>query len=427
MSTGRVLLVEDDDLLRAACVQALELAGLAVEPFSSASRAALHVMPSFAGCVVSDIRMADMDGLELFARVRALDPDIPVILMTGHGDIDMAVRAMRDGAFDFIAKPFAIDHLVGVINRALQARRLVLDNRALRQALADPRDDLVAQSRAMVQLRTMVAQVAPTAIDLIIEGESGSGKESWARQLHRQSARHAGPFCVVAGAGATNDVDLAQAAERAHGGTLFIDAIELMPAPLQKHLGVLLDARDRARKGHESAPDFRLIAALAMPINDAALNGDLAYRLAAVRLTIPPLRQRREDIPPLFARFVREALDQTGRARFDMSAADRKRLLEHDWPGNVRELRSYAFAAVLDLPRPASHDSQNSPRSGLADRLAQFERLAIVEALEATRGNVVRASALLHTPRKSLYEKLQRHGINPSDFRDGSKAVSSGK
>lgn len=423
MSAGPVLLVEDDDVLRAACVQALELAGLAVEPFESAVRATRHVMPSFAGCVVTDIRMADMDGLELFARVRAIDPDIPVILMTGHGDIDMAVRAMRDGAFDFLPKPFAIDHLAGVISRALQSRRLVLDNRALRQALADPRDDLIAQSRAMAQLRTLVAQVAPTGIDLVIEGESGSGKESWARQLHRQSPRHAGPFCVVAGGGGASDQDLGEAAERSHGGTLFIDAMEGMPRHLQQRLGALLDARDRSRSGHDDAPDFRLIAASAVPVDDAGLSSDLAYRLAAVRLTIPPLRQRREDIPALFARFVREALDQTGRKRFEMSAADRKRLLEHDWPGNVRELRSYAFAAVLNLPRSANSAMQEGARTGLAARLAQFERMVIMEALEATGGNVVRTCALLQIPRKSLYDKLQRHGIRPSDFRGAGKSA----
>ncbi len=418
MNMGPVLLVEDDDTLRAACVQALELAGLDVEPFDSAVRAARHVMPSFAGCVVTDIRMADMDGLALFARVRALDADIPVILITGHGDIDMAVRTMRDGAFDFIPKPFSIDHLVGVINRALLSRRLVLDNRALRQALADPRDDLVAQSRAMVQLRTMMAQVAPTDIDLAIEGESGSGKESWARQLHRQSARHAGPFCVLAGAFGSEGPDLGDAAERAHGGTLFVHGIEAMPRMTQQHLCVLLDARDRARSGFDSSPDFRVVAAPAVPLAEAGLSGDLAYRLAAVRLAIPPLRERRQDIPALFARFVREALDQTGRKRFEMSAMDRKRLLEHDWPGNVRELRSYAFAAVLNLPRPAIFGAEERARIGLAARTAQFERLVIIEALEATGGNVVRACMLLQTPRKSLYDKLQRHGIDPAEFRD---------
>jgi two-component system C4-dicarboxylate transport response regulator DctD len=291
----------------------------------------------------------------------------------------------------------------------------------LRQALGEPRDTLVALSRSMVLLRSMVAQVAVTDVDLAIEGETGSGKESWARQLHRQSRRHAGPFCVVTATCGGIDLDFGKAAERAHGGTLFVDGIEAMAQAAQQHLAVLLDRRDRAREGHDSASDFRLIAGSTSPLHSAGLDNGLAYRLAAVRLNVPPLRERREDIPTLFARFVREALDQTGRERFDMTAADRKRLLEHDWPGNVRELRSYAFAAVLDLPRPGALDTDNRPRMGLSARKAQFERLVILEALEATGGNVVRACALLETSRKSLYEKLQHHGIDPAQFRNRSR------
>ena len=176
VESGPVLLVEDDAVLREATLQALELAGLEAEGFESATRAARYLAPNFQGCVVADIRMEGMDGMQLFARIRELDPEIPVILMTGHGDIEMAVRAMHDGAFDFLAKPFAADHLVAVIRKALQSRRLVIDNRALRKVISDSAREPVSQSRVVERLRASISQVAQTNIDVQFAGEPGSGK-----------------------------------------------------------------------------------------------------------------------------------------------------------------------------------------------------------------------------------------------------------
>lgn len=417
MTQGKVLLVEDDDILREATLQALELSGLVVEPFESAARAVRTLSPGFTGCVVSDIRMEGMDGLELFDRIRKLDAEIPVILITGHGDIDMAVRAMRDGAFDFLAKPFSTEHLAGVVRNALHSRRLALDNRALRAALAAPRDELVAQSRSMGLLRAMVSRVAPTEIDVVIEGEAGTGKEIWARELHRQSGRHAQPFIVLPCLGLANELDFPTQTRHATGGTLYVDGCHLLSVADQAQLITLLDARDRGPAGKADPPDFRLIASSPVPLAETGLREELVYRLGAVVLRIPPLRERREDIPNLFAQFAREALDQTGKKRFDMTAADRKRLLEHDWPGNVRELRSYAFGAVLNLPRQAMQPTGEQAGRDLATRVAQYERMVITETLEVTKGSVVRACTLLKTPRKTFYEKLSRHRIDPASFR----------
>lgn len=412
-----VLLVEDDPALRQATVQALELADFEVIAFERASPAARYLSPGFAGCVVTDIRMEGMDGLQLFAKVRELDPDIPVILMTGHGDIAMAVRAMHDGAFDFIAKPFATDHLVAVIRKALQSRQLVLDNRALREAAAAPASDLVSTSRVMAQVRATVAQLARTELDVLIRGEAGTGKELWARELHRQSSRHDRPFVALSAFACASDEELRSAIAHAQGGLLFLDGGDALPEPRQAQLAAALDARDREGDVRQHSTDFRLVVSTAESSDGSALAQGLQHRIGSVEVRLPPLRERREDIAPLFAHFVAEALAEVGRKRFEMSAADRKRLLEYDWPGNVRELRNYAFAAVLNLPRQAMVSGGQNASRDLASRLAEFERMVIAEALEATGGNVVRACQLLGTPRKTLYEKLNRLGIDPSRFR----------
>lgn len=420
LEEGPVVLVEDDAVLREATLQALELSGLAVEGFESAARAARYLAPGFPGCVITDIRMDGMDGMQLFARVRELDPEIPVILMTGHGDIEMAVRAMHNGAFDFLAKPFATDHLVAVARKALQSRRLVLDNRALRKAVTDMADGPVAQSRVMARLRANIAQVALTTIDVHIEGEPGTGKEYWARQLHRQSNRHARPFLALSASRFSAATDTSEIVRACQGGTLYLEDCEALSPEHQARLADLLDERDRAELDGAQGRDFRLVAATREASSEAHIGENLAYRIGSAKLRIPPLRERREDIPVLFAQFIQEALGQTGRKKFEMSASDRKRLLEHDWPGNIRELRNYAFGAVLNLPRQALGAAAGQEARDLSTRVHRYERMLIVEALEATGGRVVRACALLGTPRKTFYEKLNRHGIDPARFRPGS-------
>ena len=416
-----VVLVEDDDVLRIATVQTLELSGWEVLPFENAARAARYITPGFAGCIVTDIRMDGMDGLQLFAKIMEIDRDIPVILITGHGDINMAVRAMQDGAFDFLAKPFAADHLAVVVQKALQSRQLVIDNRALRSALSKPDDDMVAQSRSMAQLRSMVTQVARTGLDITIEGETGTGKEMLARRVHLQSARHDRPFIVVSCPTLLPDADLSLAIEPVKGGTLFLDGFDTVPDAVQAQLVAALDARERRRNTEGISDDFRVILSTPIALPDLLSRGhlreDLFHRLSSITLRIPPLRERREDIPPLFAKFVRDALGETGKKRFDMSAADRKRLIEHDWPGNARELRNYAFGAVLNLPRQSLLATSPLEAKSLGTRISEFERMVIAETLEATSGNVSRACTILGTPRKTLYEKLGRYQIDPARFR----------
>ena len=420
-ANGPVILVEDDAVLREATVQTLELSDFEVQPFENAARAARYVMASFTGCIVTDIRMDGMDGLQLFAKVMEIDRQIPVILITGHGDIGMAVRAMQEGAFDFLAKPFAADHLAAVVRKALNSRQLVMDNRSLRSALAKPADDMIANSRAMAQVRSMATQVARTDLDLSVEGEIGTGKEMLARRIHHESARHARPFVVASCATLSSGPELGLLIQQAEGGTLFLDGCDGLSPPAQASMVAMLDTRDRARGSGNETPDFRLIVStpVALPelLDRNCLREDLFHRFSAITLRIPPLRERREDIPVLFAKFVRDALEQTGKKRFEMNAADRTRLLEHDWPGNARELRNYALGAVMNLPRKALSSQTANGSIDLSNRVNAFERMVIMEALEATSGNVVRACALLGTPRKTLYEKFSKLQIDPARFR----------
>lgn len=434
-----VFFVDDDAQLRDANVQTLDIAGIPVRAFADAAALLAALPPDFAGVVVSDIRMPGMDGLQLFARLRGIDAELPVILITGHADVPMAVAALRDGAFDFLPKPFAADHLVASVRRALAHRRLVLDNRALRAAASAPQDSpLIGDSPAMVRLRDSVAQVARAQVDVLIEGETGTGKELVAAMLHRGSPRAARPFVAVNCAAlpdAHAEIELFGHAADAvpHGrfertgrveasnrGTLFLDDIDGMPMAVQPRLLRVLEEREVLPVGAERPVplDLRVIASAKRDLmalaREGAFRSDLYFRLNVVRLSIPPLRERRSDIAQLFAAFVAEAAAQTGQVGFRMTDAVRRHLLDHDWPGNVRELRNFAFSAVLGLadaaPDPAA-------RATLPDRVAAYEAMLLREALETTGGSVSRAIDLLGIPRKTFYDKMARAGLSPGAFR----------
>jgi two-component system, NtrC family, C4-dicarboxylate transport response regulator DctD len=422
-----VLLVEDDEPLRAATAQALDLAGFTPLACPSAEQALRKISAEFAGCVVTDIRMEGMDGLELMRAIQAVDPEIPVILVTGHGDVPMAVASLKDGAFDFLAKPFAVDQLNAAVRRALQSRALVLENRHLRLAADEAGSgELAGSSEAMAKLRTTVGQMAMIDLDVLLEGESGTGKELAARELHRRSGRALMPFTALrcSALGERGLGELFGTSEtgpglmrHADGGVLFLDEIDALEISLQARLLAQLENRERQDSAERSG--VRVIAATRVNLEDEVREGrfreDLYYRLAGLRVRIPPLRERREDIPVLFAQFVREALDRTRRKRFDLSASDRRRLLEYNWPGNARELRSYAYNAVLGLPRSAA--SETTPSGGLAAQMAAYERTILVEAIQQTGGKVSDACRILNISRQTFYEKVARHRLQLQRYR----------
>ena len=437
-----VCFVEDDPALRDATVQALELAGFDVQAFANADQALPAIGPDFAGAIVSDIRMRGMDGLQLFARVRAIDADIPVILVTGHADVAMAVGALREGAFDFLTKPFATDHLIASTRRALEKRLLVLDNRRLRAAAEAQHDaePMVGDSPPMARLRATIRQVAASGIDVLVEGETGTGKELVAMMVHRFSPRRSRPFIAVnCGAlpEALAEIELFGHAadsvphtrlartgqiEASDGGTLLLDEIDSMPLPIQSKFLRVLEEREVQPIGapRPRAVDLRVIATskadLAALVAEGRFRKDLFYRLNVVRLHVPPLRERRDDIAPLFALFVEQARARVGGGGFVLTEAMRRYLTTHDWPGNVRELRNYAVQAVLGLGQTPDVAARTD-RYPLAERVRRFEATVIADVLRETCGTVTAAQALLQTPRKTLYEKMGRYGIDAARFR----------
>ncbi|WEX74398.1 sigma-54 dependent transcriptional regulator [Sinorhizobium numidicum] len=441
---SNVFLIDDDRDLRKAMQQTLELAGFTVSPFASATEALAALRPDFAGIVVSDIRMPGLDGLAFFRKVAALDPDLPVILVTGHGDIPMAVQAIQDGVYDFIAKPFAADRLVQSARRAEEKRRLVMENRALRRAAESASESLplIGQTAVMERLRQTLRHIADTDVDVLVAGETGSGKEVVATLLHQWSRRRDGNF-VALNCGALPETVIESELfghepgaftgatkkrigriEHASGGTLFLDEIEAMPPATQVKMLRVLEAREITPLGTNAVRpvDIRVVAAAKVDLGDPAERGDfredLYYRLNVVTLSIPPLRERRGDIPLLFSHFLARASERFGREVPTISATVRDHLMSHPWPGNVRELSHFAERVALgvegDPGKPASPPAATG--GTLPERLERYEAAILKETLTAHRGDVKETLEALGIPRKTFYDKLQRHGINRAEY-----------
>lgn len=436
-----VALVEDDDAFREAVVEQLELEGLSVVAFRTAETALKKLDADFAGVVITDLRMPGMDGRQLTDRLRAVDPDLPVIMMTGHGDIAEAVDAMKRGAYDFLPKPFEPDRLMHSLRRALEKRALVLDNRRL--AARGPDTDwplpLTGESRAAEVLRQAISQLAEARLDVLIEGETGSGKEAVARAIHAGGRGRGQPFVAVAcgalsEAGAESQLMGHEAGafpgavrkragqiEQSDQGSLFLDEVDLAPPSVQVMLLRVLEEREILPLGavEPRALDLRILASTKADLDQAlasgALREDLFYRLNVVRLRVPPLRERREDAPFLFARFLERACDRLGREPPPLDKTVRRRLLEHSWPGNLRELSNFAQQIAMGWS-----DSETLPGAAiptLADQVAAYEAELIREALTSCHGDVRAAAALLRLPRKTLYDKLSKYDVRPSDHR----------
>ncbi len=442
---GHVLFVDDERAVRLAGQQALELAGFEVVACDGAERALRHLGRDWPGCLVTDLRMPQMDGLTLMARVRAIDPDLPVILITGHGDVPMAVEAMRNGAYDFLEKPFPSDRLTETARRAVEKRRLVLENRRLREELTGGRaatQGIVGRTPGIERLRATITAVADTDADVLVLGETGTGKEMVARALHAAGPRRKHPFVALncgampeaifeselfgheAGAFTGAAKRRVGRIEHAGGGTLFLDEIESMPLSLQvKLLRVIQERVVEPLGSNDLVPvDLRVVAATKVDLKQAAANGtfreDLYYRLNVVVVTIPPLRARRDDIPLLFQHFLLQAAGRYNRQPAAPSPAQMQRLIAQDWPGNVRELRNAADRFVLGLEEgvPAAAQPAPSASLSLAEQVDRFEKGVIENELARHKGSVKAAVEALNIPRKTFYDKLKRYGLSREDF-----------
>jgi two-component system, NtrC family, C4-dicarboxylate transport response regulator DctD len=407
--TRKVLLVDDDRAIRMALGQTLELDALSPILAGSFIEAKDHISPHFDGVVVSDIRMPGKDGFALLDHVRAIDADLPVILLTGEGDIPMAVRAIGNGAFDFLEKPCAPADLLAIIHKALRTRALVLENRLMKRQLQS--GDAAARmmfghSAIAEQLRERVRAVARTSAGVLVTGEAGTGIPKVAEVIHLLSATAMRPYQKFPAAALTPD-RLRQAFDEAEGGSIFLDEVANLSAPAQFTLFDLME------NGHDARVLAGTHRALEAEAQAGRFHPDLFYKLDAMRVRIPSLRERPEDIPVLFRQYVAIACEQAALPEPPCPPELVARLMAQDWPGNARALMNAAMRHAMGLS-----DTPVQTGLGLAQQLAQVEQQLLTEALARAGGNATLAAQALKLPRKTFYDKLARHGIRAEEYRD---------
>lgn len=444
MSETDVLLVDDDPQVLDAYRETLELEGLSVTAVSAARAGLVTLGVNSATVIVCDVRMPGIDGFGMLGLVRDIDPELPIVLFSGHGDVPMAIQALRAGAWDFLQKPADPVHLVETVRRALLHRRTTLENRRLRLA-ASGTDDwetrILGQSAAAQKLRRVLMRLADVDTDILLLGETGTGKEVAARALHDLGKRRRGQFVAVncgaipetmleselfgheAGAftGATSK--RIGKIEYANGGTLFLDEIESMPLGAQVRLLRVLQERVLERLGSNQPVklDVRVVTAAKERLTDLAAAGrfreDLAYRLDIARVDLPPLRDRVGDAPLLFLYFLESAAKRHGLPRAEVPATVLTALSLRPWHGNVRELRNAAERFALgidDLDEEGTRDLGSGDET-LEEQLDRCERAILQQALARNSGKVGVTATALGISRKTLYLKMGKHGLGGGD------------
>ncbi|MEP1585490.1 MAG: sigma-54 dependent transcriptional regulator [Tateyamaria sp.] len=404
-----VLVVDDDAAVRDALAQTLELADLHPITAGSFVVAKDHIKADFDGVILSDIRMPGRDGFHLLAHARHVDEDLPVILLTGEGDIPMAVQAMREGAFGFLEKPCAPRDLLTVLERALKTRTLVLENRRMHDLVktGDPAARIIfGSSENAERLRDRVRRVAPLDTEVLITGAPGTGISKVAEVVHLSSRRSKAPFVKRAAADLT-PAALVEALDTAAGGSLFLDEVSQLSAASQLTILEALEDGASARLLAGSTRDLRLA------VEKGVLNSDLYYRLEVMPVRIPSLSERPEDIPVMFRHYAAQAAEQAGLELPEIRADHVADLMARDWPGNARALMSAAMRFVLGMPEDGVAPSD----LGLAEQMARVERSLLIAALERQNGQASAAARALKLPRKTFYDKLARYQIRAEDYR----------
>jgi len=437
----KIAIIDDEKDMRQSISQWLALSGFDTETFACAEDALKGVSADYPGIVVSDVRMPGMDGMQLLRKLKSLDSTLPVIMITGHGDVPMAVEAMRVGAFDFLEKPFNPDRMTELAKKATQARRLALDSRALRRELSD-RDalmrKLIGASASMDRLREDILDLGQAEGHILIEGETGTGKTLVAHALHAVSARSSKRF-VLLSCSAYDDETLARrlfgpsqqdepipAVEEARGGTMVLEDIESLSGSLQARL--LTAINDQG-----SPAETRIIGICNLQDEgktcESVLRPDLFYRLAALRITVPPLRSRGEDILTLFTRLGEQFSEEYGCEAPEVSAQEAAQLLQAPWPGNVRQLINVAERAVLQNRRGTgtiasllmadsddSRPAMTTEGKPLKEFVEAFERMLIDNTMRRHKGSIVAVMEELCLPRRTLNEKMAKYNLSRSDY-----------
>ena len=441
-----VLLIDDEAEIRRAWEETLHLQNFMPQSFEDAEAAIATLQTDWPGVVLTDLRMPGMDGFGVLEAVKRIDPKIPVIIVTGHGDIPMATKAVRLGAYDFIEKPADPEMLLAVVGRACELRRLILENRCLINRSDDGyriENHIIGNHPKIERLRQKTTVVAGSDVNTIIYGETGTGKELVARALHELGPRKNGPFVAI-NCGALQETLIASelfghesgaftGADRRHigkleqasGGTLFLDEIESMPLSQQTQLLRALQGQTIERLGGKSpiTIDVRVVAAAKEDLEQASeesrFRPDLYYRLAVATLTIPPLRERGEDIALLFVHYVSSACSKHGLKIPEISGISLDELRGKSWPGNVRELVNAAERYALQLESTSTGFDRFDASMSLPDQMDAFEKKVISSALRRCEGKVQETADYLDIPRKKLYLRMQYHNIDKRDFVDG--------
>ncbi len=438
----KIAIVDDEQDMRQSISQWLALSGFDTETFACAEDALQKIEPDYPGIVITDIRMPGMGGMGLLKKLMGSDSSLPVIMITGHGDVPMAVEAMRVGAFDFMEKPFNPDRMTELARKALHQRRLVLDNRALRRELSDGAglmNKIIGSAPEIKRLKEDILDLGQADGHVMIDGETGTGKTLTAHALHAVGSR-AGKKFVLVSCSAYDEDSLTKrlfgpmqpedaqlpAVEEARGGTLVLEDIETLSEVVQARLLSFINDQ-----GMPS--ETRIIAICNMQeqgrtIEDA-LRPDLFYRLAALRITPPPLRQRGEDILTLFARLSEQYAEEYGCEPPEISAQEAAQLLQAPWPGNVRQLINVAERAVLQNRRGSgtiasllmaeSDDMRplvTTEGKPLKEYVEAFERMLIDNTMRRHKGSIASVMEELCLPRRTLNEKMAKYGLQRADY-----------
>jgi DNA-binding NtrC family response regulator len=441
---ARVVVIDDEQDMRASISQWLSLSGFQTETFAGADEALRVLSPEFQGIVISDIRMPGMDGMALLKRLMAMDAGLPVILITGHGDVPMAVEAMRLGAYDFLEKPFDPERMTELARKALKARGLALESRALRHELADGgtlMKRLVGNAPEMVRLREDILDFGQADGHVLIDGETGTGKTLVAHALHAVGPRAGKRFVTLTCSGIPDDRLAARLfgpvedgglplVEEARGGTLCLEDIETLSPALQ---GRLLAYIDTQAAGQGTTPATRIVAICNAHAPDRSiedlLRPDLYFRLAGTKIVLPPLRARGQDILDLFKSYAADYAEEYGCPAPDLSAQDAAYLLQAPWPGNVRQLIAIAEQAVLQTRRgqgsvvslvmaenEAAGGALTTEGKPLKDYVEAFERTLIDNTMRRHKGSIVAVMEELCLPRRTLNEKMAKYGLSRADY-----------
>lgn len=437
----KIAIVDDEKDMRQSISQWLALSGFDTETYESAEDALKSLNADFPGIVVSDVKMPGIDGMQFLKKLKGVDSSLPVIMITGHGDVPMAVEAMRVGAFDFLEKPFNPDRMTELAKRATTARRLTLDNRALRKELSDGTaliKKLIGQSPAMERLKEDILDLGQADGHVLIEGETGTGKTLAAHALHAVGARSSKKFVLVSCAafdedtlarrlfGPAGEDEPIPAIEEARGGTLVLEDVESLSDKLQARLLTAINEQG-------TPAETRIVAICNLQEQDQTCEGvlrpDLFYRLAALRITVPPLRQRGEDILTLFTRLGEQYADEYGCDAPEVSAQEAAQLLQAPWPGNVRQLINVAERAVLQNRRGSgsiasllmadteeAKPAMTTEGKPLKEFVEAFERMLIDNTMRRHKGSIVAVMEELCLPRRTLNEKMAKYTLQRSDY-----------